>query len=122
MKMALEWGFIGHNPAVSVTMIPEQKKNPNPYTSEELERLLAALEHKPDKRDVAIVAVDTGMRKGELKKLNGRMSILNREAHMFIIRKATTMFAVFEMDHGVLELMRSLSFLQNGLYEIPQLD
>ena len=69
LKCAKEWGFIGHSPAESVTMAPEQKKKPNPYTDSELDRLLSALEHVPDKRNIAVVAADTGMRKGELRNL-----------------------------------------------------
>jgi len=69
-KMAVRWGITGHNPAEKVKMMKEEPKIPEALTEEQIEALLVEL---PDyARVVAIVAVDTGMRRGELQRLQWR--------------------------------------------------
>lgn len=68
-KYAEERGRIIHNPADSAKTLRLQKKNPNPYSDEEVKRLLAELEPRQEKRGIALVALDTGMRRGELMNL-----------------------------------------------------
>jgi integrase len=67
MKWAVQQGWLAHSPVDGMVMAKEDEKEPNPYSEEELARLLAALPEKACA--VAIVAVSTGMRKGELQSL-----------------------------------------------------
>jgi len=64
---AVRWGYIRHNPVDSVRMLREQEKEPRPYDEDELNRLMVEL--PINAREVAEVALDTGMRKGELGSL-----------------------------------------------------
>ena len=63
----IRWGYLPRNPVEPISMLREQEKLPKPYSEEELGRLLGKL-HGTSK-DVASIAVDTGMRKGELRRL-----------------------------------------------------
>ena len=66
-RCAVRRGYAGHNPVEKVERAPEQEKVPRPYTDDELACLISEL---PDwALDVAVVAVDTGMRKSELQHL-----------------------------------------------------
>ena len=58
------------NLASGLKMAKEHAKEPNPYSNEELSRLLAAL--PPRACGVAVVAVCTGCRKGEIAALRWR--------------------------------------------------
>ena len=68
-KYAIERGRLRHNPAAPIKTVQVQEKNPRPYSDQEIAKLLEELTATPDKRDIAIVAVDTGMRQGELARL-----------------------------------------------------
>ena len=63
-KYAIERGRLRHNPAAPIKTVQVQEKKPRPYSDQELAKLLGEIEGTPDKRDIAIVAVDTGMRRG----------------------------------------------------------
>ena len=64
---AVRWGYLAYNPVEQVRMVREQEKEPHPYDEAELTRLLPEL---PDLyRDIAEVALDTGLRRGELRRL-----------------------------------------------------
>jgi len=66
-KTAVRWGVVGFNPAEKLKMLKEEPNIPRALTEEETDNLLAGL---PDyARVVAIVAVDAGMRRGELQRL-----------------------------------------------------
>jgi integrase len=67
LKWAVQQGWVARNPVDGVVMAKEDEKEPNPYSEEELRRILAGLPEKAC--NVAIVAVSTGMRKGEIQPL-----------------------------------------------------
>jgi len=64
---AMEWGYVRDNAAARVKCIPEEKKAPHPFHDDELERLLPVL--RTDYRDIVLVYLETGLRKGELMNL-----------------------------------------------------
>ena len=63
-------GWADQNPAAGLKTAKEDEKDPHPYSDDELARLLASLPERA--RRVAIVAVTTGCRAGELKGLHWR--------------------------------------------------
>ncbi len=67
LKKAFEWGYVPHNAAADVTTERQGKKTPQPYTRDELSRLLAELQ--PQHRSIATLYLHTALRRGELMKL-----------------------------------------------------
>lgn len=66
-KVAVRWGIVQHNPAERVKMLKEDPIIPQALTDRQLE---AVLERLPAYAKVIVtVAVDTGMRSGELQQL-----------------------------------------------------
>ena len=73
-RQAVIWGRNGHDPARDVRIQKEPQKEPHPYSEAELEQLLAKLPPwAPDTpvawREVCLIALDTGMRRSELRRL-----------------------------------------------------
>ena len=66
-KTAVRWGYAWTNPVENIKTVREQLKKPNPYSEDEVAKLLDHLSQHTKR--IALVAVDTGMRKGELQKL-----------------------------------------------------
>jgi len=67
LNKGVTWGFLNHNPATKVKMLPESKGRTRFLTVEEVSALLnAASAHL---RPILIVALQTGMRRGEILKL-----------------------------------------------------
>ena len=71
---AVIWGRIAHDPARDVRIQKEPQKEPRPYSEAELEQILAKLPPwAPDTpvawREVCFIALDTGMRRSELRNL-----------------------------------------------------
>ena len=67
LKKAFEWGYVAHNAAADVTTERQGKKTPQPYTRDELARLLAELQ--PRHRSIATLYLHTALRRSELMKL-----------------------------------------------------
>ena len=67
LKKATEWGYVSRNVSSDLRTEREGRKQPMPYTRDEVERLLAALE--PEHQRIAQVYLHTGLRRGELVKL-----------------------------------------------------
>lgn len=65
--VAVDWGWIEHNPMLGLKHVREHQKIPEALTSAQLERLLSHLT-EPSKTIVAI-ASDTGIRRGALHAL-----------------------------------------------------
>jgi integrase len=82
LKKAREWGYVAHNAAADVTTEREGKKQPQPYTREELSRLLAELQ--PRHRDIMTLYLHTGLRRGEMMKL--RWADVDFEANTLTVR------------------------------------
>ena len=66
-KKAHEWGYAPRNVAAELKTEREGRKQPMPFTRDEVRLLLAELE--PQQRRIAEVYLQTGMRRGELIKL-----------------------------------------------------
>jgi len=66
--LAMEKGEATKNPCSKVSLYPEQNREPY-LTSEEETKLMLLLEHRPHLCDMDILAVNTGMRQGEILKL-----------------------------------------------------
>ena len=67
LKKAFEWGYVPYNAAADVTTEQQGKKTPQPYTRDELSRLLAELQ--PQHQNIATLYLHTALRRGELMKL-----------------------------------------------------
>jgi len=67
LNKGVAWGFLNHNPAIKVKMLPEPKGRTRFLTVEEVSALLNAA--TPHLRPVLIMALETGMRRGEILKL-----------------------------------------------------
>ena len=64
---AYDWGYTPADPAREVSTERVGHKKPRPYRDEELDRLLPLLEDRH--RTIAIVYIETGLRRGELVNL-----------------------------------------------------
>ena len=67
-KLAVEWGFLESNPATIVKLFKEDERPIRVLSGEEKERLLEAA--SPHLRPIIVVALNTGMRRGEILGLN----------------------------------------------------
>lgn len=82
LKMAVRWGYLGHNPAESIKILKEDSEIPNALTEEQLEKFLAEL---PDyAKIIATFAADTGMRSSEMKHL--QWSDIRFDERMIVVR------------------------------------
>ena len=64
---AVEWEILRVNPLAGLKRLPENKKDPRWLTADEVDALMDVL---PDRlRAVVVVALNTGLRKGELRRL-----------------------------------------------------
>jgi len=82
LKKAHEWGYAPRNTAAELKTEREGRKQPMPFTRDEVNRLLAEL--KPDHRRIAMIYLQTGMRRGELIKL--QWSDVDWEARTIAVR------------------------------------
>jgi integrase len=116
-KKATEWGFLPHNPVAGVKTLRENLKQPMPLTLDEVERLLAALE--PPRRCVAEVYLQTGMRLGELKRL--QWADVDFEAETLALRNTKNHTdRTVPMSRRVHEIMAELK-RQNIVSDTPSL-
>jgi len=83
LKKAREWGYVQHNAADEVTTEREGKKQPQPFTRDEISRLLAEIQ--PQHRSIATIYLHTALRRGELIKL--MWADVDWEARTIAIRK-----------------------------------
>jgi integrase len=64
---AVEWEILANNSLIGLKRLPENKKAPRWLTSEEVDALMDVL---PDRlRAVVVTALNTGLRRGELRRL-----------------------------------------------------
>lgn len=74
---AIEWGVIENNPAKNVRQYPENNKRLRYLEKEEIERLIGACETHV--KPIVVVAVNTGMRRGEILNLKWREIDIKKE-------------------------------------------
>ena len=104
-KKAKEWGYVARDPAAGVKMMKEEYKQPAPLTQDEMGRLLAVLE--PKQRMVAEVYLQTGMRLGELTRL--QWADVDFEARTLALRNTKNQTdRTVPMSRRVFEIMREL--------------
>jgi integrase len=79
LSMAVDNGIIESNPAKKVRKLRQDNMRKRYLTTEEEQRLLAALDNqRPYLKPLVVLAVQTGMRKGELLSLKWRHIDFNR--------------------------------------------
>ena len=104
-KMALRWGYLGHNPAAGIRAVKEQGKIPEALTDDPLEQLLVALPERI--RLIVTIAADTGMRKGELRRLRWDDVVL-AERSIRVQESKNYAFRVIPMTHRVYGILVGL--------------
>jgi integrase len=82
LKKAHEWAYVPRNAAAEVTTERQGKKHPQPYTRDEIARMLAAIQ--PEHRRIATLYLHTGLRRGEMMKL--RWGDIDFEARTLTVR------------------------------------
>jgi len=118
--MAVRWGYMGFNPAAGVSYLKEQVEPPDALTDAELDRLLREL---PDyARDLCILAVDTGMRRGEIQRL--LRSDVDMARRLVTVRRRTKSheFRVLPMTERVYQLFVKWSERPNVVTAVPWKD
>ena len=106
-KMAVRWGYVGHNPSEPVKTLKEESEIPEALTQEQLEHLLSEL--PANARTIAVFAADTGMRRSEMERL--QWSDIKFHDRMVVVRGAGAKndeFRVIPMTHQVYELLQAL--------------
>jgi integrase len=70
LKTAQEWGLVSANPFEKLARIPHRAKTISFWTAEERDRFLTYCRARdPEFADLVLVAVETGLRRGELQAL-----------------------------------------------------
>ena len=123
-KCAVRWGYMGFSPAEGVQFLKEQVEPPDALTDEQLDKILRLL---PDRaRALAIVAVDTGMRYGEMRRLI--WSDVDMARRLITIRKTGLQetknkdFRVIPMTERVFRHFVQWRELEDRLTAIPMQD
>jgi integrase len=119
-KYAQERGRIVQSPAAAIKTIRLQKKQPNPYSDTDLKKLLVELGKNLGKWAVAVVAVDTGMRRGELMRL--RWNDIDLDQRTILVKdtknKEDRSIPMTDRVYDVL----SLAYSENRASELPTLE
>ena len=102
-KMAVRWGLLAYNPAEKVKTLKETPKVPRALSEEEIERLLRDLPGHAI--PLVVVAVDTGMRRGELFSLRWDDVDFNRRT-VTVRQSKNNTFRVIPMTDRVFETMQ----------------
>lgn len=77
VRCAITWGYLQHNPTERLKFAPEAANIPEALTRAEAAALLAAL--PPFARTPSLIALETGMRLGEIQRLQWQdVSLLDR--------------------------------------------
>jgi integrase len=116
-RKAHEWGYVPRDPAAAVKMLKEGYKQPAPLTQEEVCNLLDALE--PSAKRVAEIYLQTGMRLGELTRL--QWADVDFEARTVTLRNTKNQTdRTVPMSRRVYEIMREVK-AQNNSSDTPSL-
>lgn len=112
-KKAKRWGYIGHNPAEPIKMVKEEPVIPDALSEEQAEVLLKEL---PDHaRPIAIFALETGMRRGELFRLQWQ-DVDFAERWIKVRHTKNNEFRVIPMSDKAHEVLRLLWAERSSFY------
>lgn len=99
-KYAVVRKLIKENPTVGLNVKIDDKKTNEPYNTEEIKLLLSALQNEPTHwRVMIMLALDTGMRRGELLGLEWK--------HI-------------DWDNGVISVKQTVSMSKSGVPEVTE--
>lgn len=119
MKKAKAWGYITHNPAQQVSMQKEDNRVPHALRDDQVEALLEHL--APHNRDIAVFALETGMRRGELFGLCwSHIDLANR--WITVEHTKNHDFRVIPMSDRVYEILTKLARKKKGPYVLGRND
>jgi len=109
LSMARDNGLITKNPSSRVRRLRDQNERARFLTLEEQEKLLAVMvgRYANRVRPIFILAVNTGMRRGEM--LNLKWSDVNWERNVIVVRKTKTGFVrSIPINQPVAEVLKTL--------------
>ena len=110
LNKAVEWGYISLNPLVGIKIMFPEKPKERILTKKELERLIA-MAKQPLKNQV-IVALNTGMRKGEI--LNLKWDSINLNERIIETRSKTKVIRIIAMNDELYKMLSRLSLIRGG--------
>jgi integrase len=105
LNKAVEWGYISLNPLVGIKIMFPEKPKERILTKKELERLIA-MARQPLKSQV-IVALNTGMRKGEI--LNLKWDSINLNERIIETRSKTKVIRIIAINDELYKMLSHLS-------------
>lgn len=116
-SMAIKWGKVGTNPVKQVKLFREEKKPPRVLSEEDTQALIEAA--NGHLKPILVVAVNTGMRRGEI--LNLKWENVDLANRAITVEKAKNWkFRQIPMNDTVFEAVKGLP--KNGDYVFPGRD
>lgn len=109
LNKAVEWGMIAWNPLAKIKLYREEPKE-RILTEKEL-RKLVDLARSPQK-EIILVAINTGMRKGEILKL--KWDYINLEEHFIETRSKTEKIRIIPLNDELRKVLSRLSLQRAG--------
>jgi len=120
-SMAVEWGVLAANPFARVKMLHVPRRTERILTKDEEAKLLAACDqvHTPRLRQLVTIALNTGMRKGEIHSLRWEhLDLPNRSIHV-INGKTERGDRHIPMNDVVFEVMSTLQLGRKSGFVFP---
>ena len=121
MSMAVEWGVLAANPFARVKMLYVPRRTERILTKDEEAKLLAAcdLVHTSQLRQLVTIALNTGMRKGEIHSLRWEhLDLPNRTIHV-INGKTERGDRHIPMNDAAFEVISKLQLGRNNDFLFP---
>lgn len=121
MSMAVEWGFLYQNPLASVKLLRVPKRLERILTKDEEVRFLAACDQvrAPHLRPCAVLALNTGMRKGEILGLRWEQVDFTNRVITIYNGKTEQSDRALPMNDAVFALMLNLRRERTGEFVFP---
>ncbi len=116
---AVDWGYLSTNPLLGVNMMYREDPKENILNVTELERLID-LAKSPLKEQV-IIALNTGMRKGEILRL--KWAAVNLDKKFLKTRSKTKTIRIIPINDDLFKVLSGLSLKRAGalhLFENPK--
>jgi len=121
MTMAVKWAILSKNPFAGVKLLPVSKFSERILSKEEEGPLLAACSRvrAPYLRSMVVLALNTGMRKGEILSLRwAQVDLTNRLIHIYNAKTAHSERRI-PMNDTVFELLAALWRQRNNDFVFP---